>query len=80
MSQPDKLEEIFRLQEALNRRIGVATHEMTDEQRQRLILPYHALHAAELRFVWRGENRVFKVEPEPWFAEFIRASTGRPDT
>jgi len=40
MSQPDKLEEIFRLQEALNRRIGVDTHAMTDEQRQQWVLNY----------------------------------------
>ncbi|HUK83041.1 MAG TPA: dUTPase [Verrucomicrobiae bacterium] len=40
MSHPDKLEEIFRLQEALNRRIGVDTHKMTDEQRQQWVLNY----------------------------------------
>src|SRR5438093_9868064 len=40
MSHPDKLEEIFRLQEALNRRIGVDTHNMTDEQRQQWVLNY----------------------------------------
>jgi len=40
MSHPDKLGEIFRLQEALNRRIGVDTHTMTDEQRQQWVLNY----------------------------------------
>ena len=40
MSCPDKLEEIFRLQEALNRRIGVDTHTMTDKQRQEWVLNY----------------------------------------
>src|SRR5207249_797875 len=40
MSHPDKLEEIFRMQEALNRRIGVDTATMTDEQRQQWLLNY----------------------------------------
>ena len=43
---------------------------LTDEQRRRLILPCHALHAAEVRFVWRGAEAVFRAEPEPWFKEF----------
>jgi dimeric dUTPase (all-alpha-NTP-PPase superfamily) len=40
MSTPDKLEEIFRLQEQLNKRIGVHTAHMTDEQRQQWVLNY----------------------------------------
>jgi dimeric dUTPase (all-alpha-NTP-PPase superfamily) len=36
----DKLEEIFRLQEVLNRRIGVDTANMTEEQRQQWVLNY----------------------------------------
>ena len=40
MSKPDKLEEIFRLQEQLNTRIGVDTVNMTDEQRQQWVLNY----------------------------------------
>ena len=40
MSNPDKLEEIFRLQEQLNKRIGVDTANMTDEQRQQWVLNY----------------------------------------
>ena len=40
MSNPDKLEEIFRLQEQLNKRIGVDTTGMTDEQRQQWVLNY----------------------------------------
>jgi len=34
MMNPDKLDEIFRLQRELNLRIGVDTAGMTDEQRQ----------------------------------------------
>lgn len=40
MSTPDKLDEIFRLQEQLNKRIGVDTVHMTDEQRQQWVLNY----------------------------------------
>ena len=40
MSKPDKLDEIFRLQQALNLRIGVDTAQMTDEQRQQWVLNY----------------------------------------
>ncbi|MCX7886557.1 MAG: dUTPase [Verrucomicrobiae bacterium] len=40
MRQPDRLEEIFRLQEQLNLRIGVDTRNMTDEDRQKWVLNY----------------------------------------
>jgi dimeric dUTPase (all-alpha-NTP-PPase superfamily) len=40
MTKPDKLEEIFRLQEQLNKRIGVDTEHLTDEQRQQWVLNY----------------------------------------
>ena len=43
---------------------------LTDEQRQRLILPHHALHAGRLRFTWRGHDYDFQTPPEPWFSEF----------
>jgi 23S rRNA pseudouridine1911/1915/1917 synthase len=34
---------------------------LTAEQRQRLILPNHALHAAEVKFEWRGIERKFSA-------------------
>ena len=40
MTKSDKLEEIFHLQEQLNKRIGVDTVHMTDEQRQQWVLNY----------------------------------------
>ena len=40
MIKSNKLEEIFRLQEQLNKRIGVDTPNMTDEQRQQWVLNY----------------------------------------
>jgi 23S rRNA pseudouridine1911/1915/1917 synthase len=45
---------------------------LSAEQQRRLILPYHALHAAEVRFAWRGRALRFRAEPEPWFVAFCR--------
>lgn len=49
--------------------LDFVSYRMTDEQRKQLILPYHALHAAEVWFEWRGE-RCFKALPAEWFATF----------
>jgi 23S rRNA pseudouridine1911/1915/1917 synthase len=38
---------------------------LTEAQRRQLILPCHALHAAELRFNWLLKEWVFRAEPEP---------------
>lgn len=43
---------------------------LTDEQRQQLLIPYHALHAGELHFYWSGGESAFRAEPEPWFTDF----------
>jgi len=42
-----------------------------EEQRRRLILPFHALHACRVQFVWRDKDWSFEAEPESWFNEFI---------
>src|SRR5436309_1492824 len=34
--------------------LALVEHRLTDPQRTRLILPHHALHAAGIRFIWRG--------------------------
>jgi 23S rRNA pseudouridine1911/1915/1917 synthase len=39
---------------------------LTQEQRQRLILPNHALHARKVRFLWRGRETVFLAPPPSW--------------
>ena len=44
---------------------------LTAEQRGRLILPNHALHARALRFDWRNRAMEFSCEPEHWFTAFI---------
>jgi 23S rRNA pseudouridine1911/1915/1917 synthase len=52
--------------------LALVQDRLTEEQRRRLILPHHALHAREARFEWLGAERVFTAEPEGWFVEFIR--------
>lgn len=47
---------------------------LNDEQKRRLILPHHALHASALRFSWRGQQIEFSCPPEKWFTEFCAAN------
>ncbi len=45
---------------------------LTDEQRNELILPYHALHAVRLEYTtWDGREWKFECEPEDWFRNFV---------
>ena len=50
--------------------LALVENRLTDEQRTRLILPHHALHAASLEFEWRGLFRRFVALPEPDFTGF----------
>ena len=50
--------------------LALVERRLTAEHRARLLLPHQALHAAAVRFEWRGERREFACEPEPWFAAF----------
>jgi 23S rRNA pseudouridine1911/1915/1917 synthase len=43
------------------------------QQRARLLVVNHALHAAELSFEWRGTPRQFSSPPEAEFREFLPA-------
>jgi 23S rRNA pseudouridine1911/1915/1917 synthase len=51
--------------------LALVENRLTPEQRARLILPYQALHARTVRFVWRGRPMEFSCAPELWFADFI---------
>jgi 23S rRNA pseudouridine1911/1915/1917 synthase len=51
--------------------LALVDRRLTEEQRARLILPNHALHASALRFAWHGQAMEFRCEPEPWFREFV---------
>ena len=45
---------------------------LTGTQRQRLLLPCHALHAAEVEFPWNGVAQQFSAEAEAWFTDFAQ--------
>jgi 23S rRNA pseudouridine1911/1915/1917 synthase len=51
--------------------LALVEDRLTAEQRQRLILPHHALHAREVRFEWGGRETVFTAEAEKWLMDFI---------
>jgi len=51
--------------------LALVEDRLTEEQRARLILPHHALHANAVRFVWREQPTVFCASPEPWFEAFV---------
>jgi 23S rRNA pseudouridine1911/1915/1917 synthase len=50
--------------------LALVENRLTPEQRARLILPNHALHARAVRFAWRGRPMEFSCAPEPWFQKF----------
>lgn len=52
--------------------MALVENRLTDEQRQRLILRNHALHAARVRFEWNGE-KVFEAKPEEEFSRFVES-------
>ena len=51
--------------------LALVENRLTDEQRARLILPHHALHARAVRFTWRGQPVEFSCAPEPSFKTFV---------
>jgi 23S rRNA pseudouridine1911/1915/1917 synthase len=44
---------------------------LTDEQRSRLILPFHALHAQRIEFPVGPERLAFEAPAEEWFTNFV---------
>ena len=58
--------------------LALVEDRLTPEQRRRLILPHHALHARELRFAWRGQPQAFRAEPEPWLLNWLETADGEP--
>ena len=53
--------------------LALVQNRLTDEQHARLIFENHALHAAAVRFNWRGQLHEFSCAPEPWFTDFVGA-------
>lgn len=50
--------------------LALVEDRLTAEQRQRLLLPYQALHASLVSFVWKGEAQTFTAIAEAWFNNF----------
>lgn len=50
--------------------LALVEDRLTQEQRARLLLPHHALHAARISFRWRDKTMVFDAKPEFWFEQF----------
>lgn len=57
--------------------LALVEDRLTEEQRRRLILPHHALHAHEVRFTSHGTEHIFHAEPESWFADFSGSGQGQ---
>jgi len=53
--------------------LALVERRLTDEQRARLILPHHALHACRIQFDWRGQHREFAAPPEAAFQRFVES-------
>lgn len=51
--------------------LALVQNRLTDEQKEKLILPFQALHARSIRLNWRGRDWEFSAEPESWFNDFI---------
>jgi 23S rRNA pseudouridine1911/1915/1917 synthase len=58
--------------------LALVEDRLTAEQRQRLMLPHHALHARQVRFTWNGQQRIFSAEPERWFVEWLEGGAAIP--
>ncbi len=56
--------------------LALVQDRLTQEQRDRLILANHALHANETRFHWRGVDWVFQAKPPIWLLEAERSCNG----
>ena len=54
--------------------LALVEDRLTQEQRRRLILPHHALHAREVRFQWRGQQMVFRAESEASFTDWWKGA------
>jgi len=50
--------------------LAFVENRLTAEDREALILPYHALHARAVHFDWHDRPLELSAEPEPWFTAF----------
>ncbi len=63
MATPDKLEEIFRLQEVLNQRIGVDLRNLSEEEKTKWILNYSRAMNQEM-------SELIDSVPWKWWAKY----------
>ena len=63
METPDQLRELFRMQKALNERIGVKTDGMTDEEKAKWILNYTRAMSQEIA-------ELIDSVPWKWWAKY----------
>ena len=50
--------------------LAFVQYRLSEVQRQKLLLPNQALHAHEVRFIWRDRERRFQALPEQAFLDF----------
>ena len=60
-----------------NMYLDFVKYRLTDEQKRKLILPHHALHAASVTLTigLQPTPRTFRAEPETWFNDFLPHAT-----
>jgi dimeric dUTPase (all-alpha-NTP-PPase superfamily) len=63
MSSPDQLKEIFRMQDELNRRIGVNTSNLSDEEKAKWVLNYTRAMSQEIA-------ELIDSVPWKWWAKY----------
>lgn len=63
MATPDKFEEIFRLQEVLNERIGVKLRDLPEEEKTKWILNYSRAMSQEM-------SELIDSVPWKWWAKY----------
>jgi len=51
--------------------LALVEDRLTGEQRSRLLLPHHALHAMLVSFQLQGKLLAFEAPPESWFVAFM---------
>lgn len=58
--------------------LGFVLGRLEESRRAALLLPHHALHAAELAFDWGGTQHRFQAPPGPAFLAFLEAASDPP--
>ena len=66
MEQPEQLRELFRMQKALNARIGVHTDALSEEEKTKWVLNYCRAMSQEIAELTRG-RRQFALLSSPVF-------------